>query len=400
MPLRDRRRLLLSDERRAAAAAVPPRVTVRRGEADDDEPVPAKRYSPAARRDRQPRLVDLVPSRRLTLAGWLAFGLTVIGALEVAYLWMPPLVEAAGEAAASIVDLAPHRGLASWFSALLLGTTGLCALLVYSLRRHRVDDYHGRYRVWVLAAAAFLALSVEQTTALSRLGQALVAAINHGQRLGENPVVWTVACAVVVGLFGLRILVEIRLSWAASLAWLVGCASLVGALLVERGWATAGDLALQTMAAAGCRMLGHLLLLTSIGLYARHVMLDAEGLLPVRRRKRRVEKKSPLGEEQPGDGRTRIDPSQSLKPHAAPRTDLPSVKSSAAVDKPAAVRPATASARPEGPLASRIHRPAAASDDDDHEGDDDDSSAARQLSRAERKRLKRELRRQQRGPNQ
>jgi hypothetical protein len=395
MPLRDdRRRRVLTEEVRQAAGVSLPRPVARpaaaAGVADDAAPPKPKHYAPAARRDRQPRLVDLLPSRILTLAGWWLSGLVVIVGLEVAYLWQPALARLTSASQAAVIDLAGHDGLANWFSALLLGTTGLAAVLVYTLRRHRVDDYHGRYRVWLWAAALFCLLSIQQTTALAALGETLTAGLLARWGLADPTRVWQIFLLSLLGLFGLRMLVEMRRSLAAGAAWSAAALCAVLAWCLWQSQLSLGSETLNVMAAAGSQLLAHLLALTAIGLFARHVMLDAEGLIPVVRR-RKLEssgRRSDRSTAAPGDARF-ADPPQKPKPHPPLRTDLPGGREGAGRpggDVP--LRP-PASAAP----------PAAARPADDADEDDDSTADAQdqRLSRAERKRLKRELRRQQRG---
>jgi hypothetical protein len=404
MSLRDhRRRRVLSDERRASAPIVSARPRVRRRETDEEQTAPAKHYTPAARRERQPRLVDLVPTRYLSLVGWLLTGVLTIAILEIGYLWMPQLARLTDAATASVLDLAPHRGLASWFSSLLLAAGGLAAVLVYSLRRHRVDDYHGRYRVWLAAAAMFAVLSVEQTIPLSRLGLALSGVMVQGSNLATAEQAWLATCAALLGLFAVRVLVEVRRSWLASLVWLSGCGCLGLSTAIEQQWLAIDEAQAAVMLAAACRLLGHLMLVSAIGLFTRHVMLDVEGLLPGKRRKRRPEQRvAPSEKRADGETTTRIDGPQSARPHTAVRTDLPSTR----VAAPAATQTSKVEARPTpsggaplaprpAPLAASMARRAAKAEGESQEtAQGDDARAA--LSRAERKRLKRELRRQQR----
>ena len=47
------------------------------------------------------------------------------------------------------------RSLGSWFASLLLLAAGLLAIVTYSVRRYKADDYHGHYHVWLWAAACW-----------------------------------------------------------------------------------------------------------------------------------------------------------------------------------------------------------------------------------------------------
>ena len=48
---------------------------------------------------------------------------------------------------------------------MLLLASATC-LLIYSIRRHRIDDFRGRYRIWLAASAACLVLSANSVAGL------------------------------------------------------------------------------------------------------------------------------------------------------------------------------------------------------------------------------------------
>ena len=54
------------------------------------------------------------------------------------------------------IDAGAAGNLAAWFSSCLLLMAAACSLQIYNLRRHKIDDYRGRYRIWVWAAIALL----------------------------------------------------------------------------------------------------------------------------------------------------------------------------------------------------------------------------------------------------
>ena len=57
-----------------------------------------------------------------------------------------------------------------WLSSLLARTWQvLGSLLIYSIRRHKLDDYRGHYRWWLVAGIAWLVMSVDAITGLHDL---------------------------------------------------------------------------------------------------------------------------------------------------------------------------------------------------------------------------------------
>ena len=77
----------------------------------------------------------------------------------------------------------------------------------------------------------------------------------------------------------IRALVEMRRSRGGALSLALATAALLAAASTGLWLQPDLDVAQVVMLSAGLRMIGHLLLFFSVGLYARHVILDAEGRL-------------------------------------------------------------------------------------------------------------------------
>ena len=67
-----------------------------------------------------------------------------------------------GFASTAAFDLTRRGSMAAWLSAVVLLLAAVTCLLIYSLRRHRIDDFAGRIACGWRAALACLVLSVEQ----------------------------------------------------------------------------------------------------------------------------------------------------------------------------------------------------------------------------------------------
>lgn len=361
------------------------------------------KYNERARRDHQPRLIDLLPTRYRALAAWLGVALTAVALTVAADVWLPVLVQRLH--ADPSTNLSLGRPLAVWLSSLLLFSGGLMSVLLYSIRRHRVDDYHGRYRVWLWAAAAWFILSLDETTSLHGLGQALCASWSARYGIGRD-LVWITLVGLVLATICVRLIIEMRHCRLAVTSFMLGACALLLSVSVDVGWIAPPPGANWQVAAVSGRLVAHVMLLVSLSLYVRHVILDAEGLLPARAAKskkpRRVRKQAALVEtEAKSDDKpaaksdkpekatekaervekqvTLVDPPQKPQPHAPIKTE---------VEAPRAA--ALTFGKPAGPLAKAV----ASVTKSDGSKSEPAADAKGNLSRAERKKLRREQRNQ------
>ena len=274
----------------------------------------SEHYGDAEFLDQQLRLLDLVPRQLFTWTVLTAVAVAAIVGLQFAYAWMAGRAAAGGPVLAAL-DVAAKGSLASWFSSLLLLGAVVAALLTYTVRRHRTDDYQGRYRVWIWAAAACLLLAADQATGLRAAFREMMTTLTGTPLLGNGDLWWVVAYAIIFGAIGSRVLIDVRSCIPAAVA--LSGAAIAHAMTVAQvfGWELFDSEASRAIFRSASEMTGNLLLLAAFGLFARHVVLDAEGLLPRRRQSDREDEQGPAGEfHAAGPGRWRkIDP-----PHVAP----------------------------------------------------------------------------------
>lgn len=335
-----------------------------------------KAYGAGAQREQQPRLIDLVPRRYLTITLLGLLGAIVIGLLELAYARLPQLAGVIASEDLTVFDLTDRRSLANCYRVLLVLLASGVALLVYSLRRHRIDDYHGRYRIWLWTALAGLTLAVHQATgALNVVRSLFFASIRRFELPAQN--LWLALCATALLILAVRLTLEIRRCRFAMLTFLGGAALLISAattLPQQIGGSSIEGVLIR----AGAQMAGNLLMLLGAGLYARHVVREVEGLVSTRRKKLKdkLQKRALNSAENSEQG-------QAKQTSAQPAADRSVAASAPLARNPGGV-PSSTSARPT----------AVPSDYDDDDDESDDSS--RGLSRAERKRLRREKKLEQR----
>lgn len=192
-----RRRLLVSWNRSQTAssdsATLPPRTL-----AD---------YAPEALPERQPAIATLLPTGLGSFSLVAATILTLVG-LAIGVGAYEPLQREAGRAVGdrfaptlaavgTCVDARSGATLAGWISQILLVGSGVVALVVRLMRRHRRDDYRGRYRAWGWLAGLFCIASCGSHMPLGSLLGTLVADTT-GIPLGPQGYGWWVVLSTTL----------------------------------------------------------------------------------------------------------------------------------------------------------------------------------------------------------
>jgi len=324
---------------------------------------PDKRaYQSAARAALARPLRNLFPQRPGTLVALTLVGLSAVAALAGAHVWLQQL-EGAARGTLELVDLAAADNLSHPLAAVLLTCSAALALAVFSLRRHRVDDYHGRYRVWLWTTFGCLLAALFETTSAAHLVDllwfSLAAWTGAGETLVARITLGTLATLAVV-----RLTCEIwRSRWAVFLLLIAGT-MFTASLVAQVGpWLTVENVE-AVLIWRGIWLAGYVMFAATLATYLRRVTLEIEGLVAVtsaapKRRKLKTKKKADAPATE-----LRIDPAHAAP--ARPRTDLDAPKEP--VQRPQLAANSGATSRPAatGPMSHRM------------------------MSRAERRKLKRE----------
>lgn len=313
MSLRHRRRLL-SDEVESDEQDASIRIAGRTADG-------AAAYAPAAKAARERALHSLFPARWWAISLTFVAGLLAIAGCVGLEFAVPRLEAMAAEVDWSCLQLAADGGLSRWLASTLLAACGATALFLYALRRHRIDDYHGRYRVWVWIAGVCLLASLAESTGLGKLLRGLMATAAGASNL-ESRVAVPSAAALVCAAVGVRLVFEIRASRAAVAALLLAALAVGGAVLCGPLWPAEWDAASGVIVARTSGLAGYLLVLVTFLAYGRHVQLAIDGKLLVKaarpkRVKTRPEAKS-SERQAPLRLRTDLDPPEPPKPTPAP----------------------------------------------------------------------------------
>ncbi len=401
----DRRRRMLSEDRREAASVVTPG-SESPGRAEARTP---RSYTAAARAEQQPRICQLIPERRWTLALWFLVTATVLvghAALDATYH--------AANLQLSAIDLSPltfqaRPNLAcSTTSLALLSAAGYAGLIV-GLRRHKIDDYRGRYRIWYYVV---LACGIGSLAALSGLDRTLQSGLlRAGQWCGVAPdAAWPViSWVLVLAAAGTRIGLEIWPSRGAVVTGLGAVAAWVCAELCRLDAWPFPAVELRELAVGVLTLASHLLVLLTWVVFARFVYLDAQGRFGSRRTNTtstRTGWKLLAGRRLRSRSKTAAaTPSRASKVCGEPKAD-PSPRASAAAEESrakSAAEPRSSRQHPPDAASTRREPPTSdstpttrAADDEDDEDDEEVEPSTLSISRAERKRQRKDKRKQRR----
>jgi len=248
---------------------------------DGAAPIPGDtpRYGAGANIENHPQVTDLVPRRYRTIAlvTMLAIGLGVLAevAAQNAQQWSEL---ASVVSAAEITDALANRTVA-WASAAMLLLTAGYTRLIFSLRRHRVDDYRGRYRVWRTAGWAAVGLGFVTITGVHTIAGRVLGQITGLSLLPNSPGWWLVPAMLLGGWLLVKLAFDVSECRAALTAYVlaIGCFTLAAAS--SAGFAPEWLAAWPDTPGRLLPLYGNTLLFAGSLLFARYVALDVQGLI-------------------------------------------------------------------------------------------------------------------------
>ncbi len=268
-----RRRRVLSEEARTSSNKIAGYCPT----PSDD--IDAPRYGCQANIENHPQVTDFVPRRYRTIALVVAMGVLLTTTAGTLAYFAQDLSRMLQVVSAEAIRSQFSAGIVAWTSSIVLLLTACFARVLFSLRRHRVADYRGRYRVWRMAAWASVALSINAVVGVHTLAATLLTHFTGWNPLAI-PAIWWLAPAALLGSWLLvkltRDVSECRTALAANLLG-IGCFAIAAAAVL--GWAPESLASMPNLLTTSIPLLGFTLLLAGTMLYARYVVLDVQGLI-------------------------------------------------------------------------------------------------------------------------
>lgn len=394
-PSDERRRRVLRDESEPSEPAAPTAGGGEHAQPKTRAKKHATSYSSAAL-ENQPRVTDLIPVRPWTLWVLGLLGATVIATLETLHSQsrLNPGIFAAGELQS--VRLDARDTLAGWFASLILAASAAGAALIFSIRRHKLTDYRGRYRVWLWVAIVLILASMDATAGVHQLLPPLMSQLSGRPLLTDARIGWLLFGGALFAVLGFRLFLELRASRGATTFLALAAVGYMIAAACHGGWPIPSEPLLSEMLAGAASQVGHLMLFMMVTTYARRVLLEAKGKL--RGKQRRAEARKHAAKANAAtEKETAMEQASSNGTQDSRPAQTPVVSPTKSADPGRGVHAGSGSVagKPPIPAASTLASAKATSrpmvDDDDDDEDDDNS----QLSRAERRRLKK-IQRQER----
>lgn len=335
-------------------------------------------------------MIDLLPLRSWTLSVWFLTGLCVVVAHATLYAGYLHWQHSVLPIDLSALHLSGPQTLIRWTSSCMLLLSALFAFQILHLRRHRIDDYRARYRVWYYVIAALLLGSMDLVAGLHRMvdGGAQMLVARSTLPLPAASLTWLLVSLAVA--LALSVVLEVRGSRGATVCVVAAGLAYVAFGVIRQTGIPRLPARLETMTEGLMLLLGHYLLLMSFVVYGRHVYLDAQGrLTPLASRQRaprlRLWNALSLGIRKREASTETVEGSRSEEPAAGEARK-------SAVAKP---RLSTQAADGDKPRGSNS-RSSQAAPSQKQEEQENDSPATLPLSRSERKRMKKQQRRDRR----
>jgi hypothetical protein len=280
-----RRRRVLNEEVLSASSSH----AVLRAFDQDDASRQAPRYSDAAGVEHHPQITDFVPRRYRTIGLLVLVGAVTTSGLALLHYFAPMLAARLGSTEVAGFEIAAPGNLAGWVEAVTLLLASVTCALVYSIRRHRIDDIRGRYRIWLAASAACLLMSANSVASLHQTLAHSLGYVTGWTALQDDAVWWIIGGLPLAWIVARAFVDTLECRLAASLL-VASTLCYAASASCYFGYVAGLEARIESLVTRTAILAGHWLLLVGSVSYARFVILDAQGLIAARPRVARKKK--------------------------------------------------------------------------------------------------------------
>ena len=184
---------------------------------------------------------------------------------------------------AQLFHLRSPHSIAQWLTCQLWMLTSVAAWMIFQLRRHKLDDYRARYRIWIVLAIAAAFSSFEASSSgLLLLGMSIDGWARREIGYAGWPLVLA-TFASIIGVIGIRLCSELKSAPMSVVSWLFGLiawalAALLGTGLLKITWSQAT----VDLVVGGSLLGGILAVFQASGIYLRQTYIHAQKRFLVR----------------------------------------------------------------------------------------------------------------------
>ena len=245
---------------------------------------PTKPYSDAALASSQTPVTFFLPKRPFIMWTVWLIGMSFIAGIELLYHYVYLAVSGPLQGSLSAFDVVARGSLASWFAGVVLAVSAFAALLVYQIRRHRTDDYRGRYRWWLWLVPLLLLLSVSATTGCHEVLSGVLTAVTGAEVAVGGKGWWMLAYGAVFFPIALQVAIEVWQSRMATIFLVMTVAAYGTVAAFELGALQLAQPQFTTICHSAVLLAAHLGILVTLLAYGRYVYLEAHDELATRKK--------------------------------------------------------------------------------------------------------------------
>lgn len=236
------------------------------------------RYAVGANIENHPQITDYIPRRFHILGLILAGGVGISLIAEAIAHYAPTLSTFVGTPEAQIVETFSNR-LVDWLIAVSLLMTAAYARIVFLLKRHRLDDVRGRYRVWQQAGLLAVVLSINSVLGGHQIWAHAAGHLSSWHPLGSDKLWWIVPCTVIGTWVMVRLILDAAECRSAMLMFVLSAVSFSLAIGCSAGWSPVDSAIWSETLNRSLPLGGYIFALAGTLLTARYVVLDVQGLI-------------------------------------------------------------------------------------------------------------------------